>query len=297
MRIGAILTAAAMAFGLVLTSTDADAQRRRRRRGRSQQPQRQETPHSDAIAPAISEIQWGWSRQELLNYFTQKIRQDYRDRIREAPGAIEADAIRHERDQRIQRVRRSVTEFRGQTSGYDSGFLRDEFSHNNNESMIRVRSDNADDFYFFINDRLWKWYRAFDASVFRGADWPQFQQALQGRFGPSVTRNGAIVEGGEEREWIEWQDDTTRARALDNTTFYGFYCLVFEEKATLNRLDELRTNRSRRGRGSHALVDAVTMQESGGDANSNIVDRITGNIRVRENAPEEDGDMSSMRRR
>lgn len=273
---------------LAWSAGDADAQRRRRR---GRQPAEERTPHSDAIAPALGEIQWGWTKRQLLEYFTRKIRAEYQPRINKARDAMTEDRLRHERDQRIRRMRESYVEFRGQTSGYDSGFLRDEFTHNNGEAMIRVRSENADDYYFFINDHLWKWYRAFDASVFEGADWEQFGQALQARFGPARERTGSLVEGGDERTWLEWQDDTTRARAIDNNTFYGFYCLVFEEKATLERLGELRRNRRRRGRNSHALVDAVTGdgdEAANPDANADIVDRITGNIRNRQDAPDND---------
>ncbi len=279
--------ASTFVVGLLLWSaSDADAQRRRRR-----QRAEERTPHSAAIAPALGEIQWGWSKRQLLEHFTRKIRAEYQPRINKARDAMTEDRLRHERDQRIRRMRESYIEFRGQTSGYDSGFLRDEFTHNNGEAMIRVRSENADDYYFFIRGRLWKWYRAFDAAVFQGADWQQFGEALQARFGPARERRGTLVEGGDERTWLEWQDDTTRARAIDNNTFYGFYCLVFEEKATLARLGELRRNRRRRGRSSHALVDAVTGdgdEASNPDANPDIVDRITGHIRNRQDAPDTD---------
>ncbi len=278
------VVSSAFLVGALAWTTDGDAQRRRRRA-----PRAEVTPQSEAIAPALGEVRWGWSRQRLTKYFSNKIRREYQPRINKARDAMTEDALRHERDQRVRRMRRSYTEFNGRTSGHDSGFLRDEFTHNNNEAMMNVRSDNADDYYFFINGRLWKWYRAFDASVFQGADWDQFSAALQGRFGEGRTRRGALIEGGDERQWLEWQNDDTRARAIDNNTFYGFYCLVFEEKATVARLGELRTNKRRTGRRRHALVDAVTADDDveGDDAHSDIVDRITGNIRRRQDAPED----------
>ncbi|MEM9074691.1 MAG: hypothetical protein AAGE52_39715 [Myxococcota bacterium] len=290
-RVVAGVLTSSFVVGVALWSTgDADAQRRRRR-GRQAQPRAEQTPHSEAIAPALGDVEWGWSKRQLLGYFTKKLRAEYQPRINKARDAMTEDRLRHERDQRIRRMRDSYVSFTGQTSGYDSGFLRDEFSHNNSESMVRVRSDNADDYYFFIRGRLWKWYRAFDSSVFQGADWAQFGEALQGRFGPARERTGALVEGGDSRTWLEWQDDATRARAIDNNTFYGFYCLVFEDKGTLSRLGELRTNEQRRGRRSHALVDAVTgdgEEAENPDAHADIVDRITGNIRNRQDAPDND---------
>lgn len=279
----------AFLVGAIAWSADGDAQRRRRRAPRAEQ-----TPTSEAIAPALGDVKWGWSRQQLTKYFSNRIRRDYQPRINKARDAMTEDALRHERDQRIRRMRSSYVEFNGRTSGHDSGFLRDEFTHNNGEAMMSVRGDNADDYYFFIRGRLWKWYRAFDASVFQGADWDQFSAALQGRFGEGRVRRGSLIEGGDERQWLEWQNADTRARAIDNTTFYGFYCLVFEEKATVARLGELRTNKRQTGRGRHALVEAVTAGDDveGDDAHSDIVDRITGNIRRRQDAPSMDSSMN-----
>lgn len=279
-------------MGLLSYGGDADAQRRRRRAA----PAAEVTPQSDAIAGALGPIEWGWTRRQLVDHFSRALRAEYQPQIHKARDAMTADRYRHELNQKVQRIRESVIQFNGRTTGYDSGFLRDEFTHRNNESMVRVRSENADDYYFFINDRLWKWYRAFDASVFEGADFAQFSTALQGRFGEGRTRSGAQTEGGQEKQWVEWQDANTRLRALDNTTFYGFYCLVFEEKATLENLASLRTNKQQRGRGSHALVDAVTSGEraENPDSNADVVDRITGNIRRRNNAPEDSSMGSSM---
>ncbi|MEO0325562.1 MAG: hypothetical protein AAF447_21575, partial [Myxococcota bacterium] len=179
--------------------------------------------------------------------------------------------------------------FNGRASGHDSGFLRDEFTHNNGESMRRVRGENTEDFYFFIRGRLWKWYRAFDAQVFEGADFAQFRDALEGRFGPGVLRRGQLHEAAEEREWIEWRDARTRLRAVDNTTFYGFYCLVFESRDTLRRLPQLRRNRPRARQGAHPLVEQVTREPGDAPAperHEDIIDRITGNDR--RPAPSED---------
>lgn len=279
-----VLASAFLAGGLMWSANDADAQRRRRR-----QPAAERTPMSDAVEPALNGIEWGWSRRELTKHHSAKIHRDFRERLHKARDAMTQDAIRHERDQILRRMRESYVEFNGRTTGYDSGFLRDEFTHRNNEAMLRVRGDNGEDYFFFINGRLWKWYHAFDASVFQGADFEQFTAALARRFGEGRLRTGALVEHADERQWMEWQDANTRVRAVDNTTFYGFYGLVFEDKATLARLGELRQNRQRRGRGDHALVNAVTADEDDqtGDSHSDIVDRITGNIRNRRDAPAE----------
>ncbi len=291
--VGMLMSAFVVGGTLALATSDADAQRRGRRGRRGQQQRAPQAPHSDAIAPYLGQVEWGWSRDQLVEYYTQKIRAEYQERIRKAHNHTDQDRLVHERNRDVRRLRRNVVRFNGRTTGYDSGFLKDEFTHNNNEEMIRVRGDNADDYFFFIDGKLWKWYHAFDASVFSGADWETFKTALARRFGEGLERTGKLHEHADERTWVEWQDENTRARALDNTTFYGFYCLVFESKETLAQLDQLRSNSTRRrDDDGHALVNAVTgdpeEDTTDRDEHADIVDRITGNNRRRRQAPNED---------
>ncbi len=286
---------------------DAEAQRGRRgaqrRRGATAAAAPQEAPDSAAIAPALEEagIRWGLSPRESFDHFTKQLSERYRPRIAKAPGAIEEDRLRNEMTAEQQRMRRTFTRFTGQATGWDSSFLRDEFTHGNNEAMLIVREEefHATSHYFFINERLWKRYQAYDASAFGGATFEQFAAAIQRRFGQGVERTGALVEGRPPTRWIEWQDATTRLRAIDQTRFYGFFCLVFEDKATLAQLPTLRTHTIQRQQAGSALVDSVIRDDSeashaggtgGGDAHADIADRLTGTIRRRADAP--DGTMA-----
>lgn len=247
-------------------------------------------PHSDGISGAMGDLEWGMTKQQLMRHFINEVKGKYRKKLAKATGAIEEDRIRHDMNEEIRRIRDSYVEFDGTTTGWDVSFLQDEFTHHNSEAMIVVRDDKAQNFYFLINNRFWKWYRAFNQEVFAGASFDQFAQALQGRFGEAKENQGSIHEGGAEKHWLQWQDNKTHLRAVDNTTFYGFYCLVFEDKSTLSRLDQLRTHRGDDGNNRHSLVDAVTSGEDSSDSDSNqdIVDRITGKIRKRRQAPEDE---------
>ena len=270
-------------FIVGLVTYDTEAQRRRRQR----QQRVEQAPESEGIAEALGELRWGMTNREVYNHFVRKIREAYSERLNKARDAMQEDRLRAAMNNEIQRIRRSYVRFNGQTTGWDVSFLRDEFTHGNNESLLVVRDGNSQNFYFFINDRLWKWYKAFDASVFAGQSFEQFARALQGRFGEALERTGRLTDRGTEKRWLEWQDRSSRLRAVDENRFYGFYCLVFEDKSTVSRLDELRSNTIRRNDGSHALVDAVTQDSEAQLENQDVVDRITGRIRRRTQAPEE----------
>ena len=157
--------------------------------------------------------------------------------------------------------------------------------------MLVIKDDNSQNFYFFIGGRLWKWYKAFDAAVFPADNFGTFSTAVQKKFGTARDAEGELRPGAGKRHWLEWQDDKTRLRAVDETDFYGFYSLVFEDKGTLDNLARLRSNEGEPEKKGHSVVESVTADIDGRELGRrpNIVDRITGKIREREDAPEPAG--------
>jgi hypothetical protein len=283
-RLPIVLTVVATLLCLLAVSTEAQRSTRRGRRGRRAPAGQQAAPQSAAIAEALGELRWGMEPREVHAHFEGVIRERYRERLAKAPGAIEEDRLRQEQQDEVRALRESYVRFTGERTGWDLSFLQGEFTHGNRESMLAFRDGNSQNFYFFIGGRLWKWFKAFDAAVFQGRTFDQFAEAIQGRFGRAADREGRLVEGGPEQHWLEWQDRTTRLRAVDQTRFYGFYCLVFEDKETLERIDTLRTNTVQvQNRGQHALVESVIVPQGGeeSDNNADIADRISGNIRRR----------------
>jgi hypothetical protein len=73
---------------------------------------------------------------------------------------------------------------------------------------------------------------------------------------------------------------------VDNNEFYGFYCLILEDPKTVAQLAKLRKIQPKEAIATDTLVDMVA-DESNGDQNADIADRITGEIR-RHDSPEVD---------
>lgn len=255
-----------------------------------------QAPASPEIAKSLADVKWGMSKDEVEKVFIDKIKTKYKPLIAKTKDAVEEDRLRQVAKQELSRVREGYVEFDGKSTGWDVSFLKGEFSQKNDEAMLVVRDENSQNFYFFIEGKLWKWYKAFDASVFPANNFSTFAGAVQRRFGDAKEAKGELRKGAGERQWLEWQDKETRLRAVDETDFYGFYCLVFESKDTLGNLAKLRTVHDDRGDGKHALVEAVTTDDTAAedsDDSSNIVDRITGKIRKREDAPETTSETAS----
>lgn len=280
-------------LAVLLVASAADAEKRKK--GRHKKAGK--TPTSQEIAKSMGDLRWGMSRQDLQKKFINDVKKKYRPLVAKTHDAVEEDRLRREAAAEIKRIKDGNVEFNGRSTGWDVSFIKGEFTHNNDEAMLVVRDGNSQNFYFFIGDRLWKWYKAFDAAVFPANNFNAFAGAVQRRFGKAKDVNAEMRDGEGSRHWLEWQDKKTRLRAVDETDFYGFYCLVFEEKGTLDKLASLRSNKSDRGEKRHALVESVTSgDEANPDESANIVDRITGRMRQREQAPEPAESRSAKRR-
>ncbi|MEM7435960.1 MAG: hypothetical protein AAF436_12465 [Myxococcota bacterium] len=234
-----------------------------------------------ALEDSMGAIEWGWSPKQVYRQLKKEIEQSYQEPISKTTDAIEEDRIRHRMAQETRQIRDSYFEFDGTPSAYDSSYLKGEFTANNGESLLRVRTKNTQDFFFFINDKLWKRYRAFDTSVFEGASFDEFGAALQKRYGKAKKKKGELTPGAASTQWLEWKEPRVQARAVDNNEFYGFYCLVLEDPRVAARIDTLRKNKPAKGKDSGALVNMVA-EGNGDDQNADIADRITGEIRRQE---------------
>ncbi|TNF61369.1 MAG: hypothetical protein EP303_05760 [Deltaproteobacteria bacterium] len=236
---------------------------------------------ASALEQSMGDIQWGWTPKQVYRHLKKNIEASYEEPISKTTDAIEEDRLRHKMAEETRQIRDSYFEFDGTPSAYDSGYLKGEFTHKNGESLLRVRTKNTQDYFFFINDRLWKRYRAFDASVFEGASFAQFGAALQQRYGKAKKKSGALVPGGEPTQWYEWKESRVLARAVDNNEFYGFYCLILEDPKTVARLGKLRKNKVEQAETNGTLVDMVA-DDSDEDQHADIADRISGEIRRHE---------------
>jgi hypothetical protein len=250
----------------------------------------EKVPVSAEISKSMADLTWGMSKDELQKKLIDKVKEHYKPLVAKTRDAVEEDRLREAANNEIKRIKDSFVEFRGTSTGWDVSFLRGEFTHGNDESMLVMKDQNSQNIYFIIGGKLWKWYKAFDAEVFPAQNFAAFAGAVQRRFGPAKEARGELIPGSGERHWLEWQDDSTRLRAVDQTDFYGFYCLVFEQKATVANLARLRGNTKEVGDKQHAMIEAVTAKGGTADPDNSpdIADRISGNIRAR-NEPASSG--------
>jgi len=272
-RVCVVITAAFFAVAFSATSAAADNKKKTKPASASQ------APTSAKIAESMGDLRWGMSKDDLERKFKADVKAKYQPLIAKTKSAIEEDHLREQERDELAAISKGYVEFDGRTTGWDVSFLKGEFAHKTNESMLVVRDGNSQNFYFLMDGKFWKWYKAFDAAVFPADDFAAFEKAIEHRFGPSKSVRAALRPGEDERQWLEWQDPKTRLRAIDQTDFYGFYCLVFEQKATVDQLARLREGADPGSAGpkKHTLVESVTANpDAHTDGEADIADRISG---------------------
>lgn len=237
-------------------------------------------PKSDQIAPMIAEYNWGMTHEDVLKILTKKIEDEYREKMAKAGDPIKEDKLHLTMRSKIKALQESYIEFTGQITGFDSSLVKNEYTHHNDEAMIVFPKDlkvgrKWDDYFLFIGDRLWKIFRAFDAEMFPGLKWQDVQNAMVVKFGadPYMLKKFDEDTHAVHILGLQWQEPKTLMTLLDYTTFYGIFCLRFEDKNMLGQIDSLRVNKPRE-ESKAGIVDAIT-EGTSSDASADIVDRLT----------------------
>jgi hypothetical protein len=272
-------------FTVGVFALSAEAQRRGRGRGRTNQAAAQPTepPNSEQIAAELGVIQWGWTHDQVIETYRRRLAAEYLPLLKNK-GQVEQDRLMQQRDAVIASFRRSYLLLNGTPPQrrWDTSFVGSEYTHNNNESMLVYEDTRTGvrEFFFFFNDRLWKRFQA--RSVPRGAqvDFSTFVTSLDGLFGAPGLRR-MRTDQADRIEAVFWQNPATRLRVIDHSTFYGAFCLVYEDKSVLARLSELRRNMPAKVDNATpgSLPQETVMGNVDSDNNTDIVDRVTGKIR------------------
>ena len=232
-------------------------------------------PVSAAISEQMEGIPWGMHYKAVLARFEDRIREKYKDQLKNADGAVEEDRIRTNMMREIGKLKKSFVKFDGQRTGFEGDMVEKEFTHNNGESMLRWDAGKYLEYMFFFNGRFWKRIRSFRKDSFSDdITFEIFVSTLINRFG-----NGKeIFNDMNALTEVKWQNKNTYLSAYDKSGFYGVYCLDFVAKATQDNLSKLRTNRGRgKGKAEENVSSMVTSVTSGGlsDKHTSVIDSYT----------------------
>jgi hypothetical protein len=228
------------------------------------------------------DFKWGMSPDEVLAKMVQKLESTFDERLKKtATDPARQDRVRKEMRAEVDKVKQnSLVKFTGQKTGYDVSIIDQEFTQNAGESMLVAKEDNATRYFFFVEDRLYKMFVAFDKDMLEGKTFKDFGQLMQARFGKArdvyvdERSKAGVTHKLDHYLWTTKGGDVLRL--VDRSAFYDVYCLVIYDGNVAQRQAEV-AKAHRKVERSDALVDAVTSKPlNNRDENDNVIDRITG---------------------
>lgn len=234
--------------------------------------------NSSAVQTLLGGLKWGLTSEQVIAHVVKQVSAGYSERLAKEKDPLQQDQIRRQRDAEIKKVQSTLIHFRGTPTPWDVSLVDDEFAHRNDESML-VRWTRRDRrFYFFHHNRLWKLYIAFNADLYRDKTFEDFAALMERRFGPAERKYKANLKGEAVMSHLQWPSfGNTTLIALDNTGFYGNFCLVLLDRQRAAKVQAARRAHTPTHRRGDPLVgSAIRPASSDIDVNSDIVDRITG---------------------
>jgi hypothetical protein len=193
---------------------------------------------AQAIGKAMGNLRWGMSDTDVARVAKTRLAEQYAGKIKKAKGATKAGLERELASK--QKAIGGVFEFSGKKSRWDSSAVAGEFGYGTDESMLMVDDGESENYYFFLDGRLWKWVKLYPTSQFGGKSFSKFSGAIEKKFGKGYKKESELNGSSKRYTFLEFLDRNSRLRAVDRSGDANKYSLVFEEMATVRQIAQLR---------------------------------------------------------
>lgn len=169
--------------------------------------------------PSWNGLEFGVSRERVLAFLQERIRQRYEAQVRETRDVAVQDRLKRARDAEIAGVGSDFVEFTGQQTGWDISVVRGEFAHGTGESMLHIQEGKDHYYFFFKKDVFYKVIRT-------GVDRPMASlvEDLSRVYGPPahIEHQDAEARSGVRR--ARWEQGILGVSVEDRTRLYQ--CLL-----------------------------------------------------------------------
>ncbi len=222
------------------------------------------------LGGVLDDIEWGDDKETVL----EKIRSAKLNELRD-DDRLRADqrAMQTARQQALDRMRHiedSYTVLEGDRTGFEVSVIAPEFTADNNESMLRVRDNIAQRFYFFLEGEFYKLVIAYDEEHIENVGFQNFVEQTGQQYGsPSSTGD----------ETVTWRDSDHLLTVRDQRSYFGTYTMTFSDRERVEELE--RAGETFGGNdeepedvGVSERVEAVTTP--GEDESQGVVDDMIG---------------------
>ena len=201
-----------------------------------------------AVGELAGKFKWGMSPEDAQKLIADGIHAKYADMIKKEPDIYKQDQLRKDEGEEVQKVKDSYVKFDGITPGareWGTSIVQSEFAPRNDESMMTLWEKDQRRFLFFWHDKLYKQYIAFNAEhpVFAGKSFDDFAKLIQNRYGPAEMKFTQMKTKQDMKlDHLEWPAaGEYQLYAIDQSEFYGNFCLVLFNPATARDVEKARS--------------------------------------------------------
>jgi hypothetical protein len=193
------------------------------------------------IAIAMGDLRWGLSEREVSSYAKRQLNEHYSAEIAKTKDAGKQSKLKADLKQAQSEVDKSLTNFEGGHSRWDSSPVAGEFTYDNNESMLVAhdKQQGADSYFFFVNGHLWKHVQVLDKHA-AGGDFKKFSHNVEDKYGKGRAKKAEVTPGQGPSQFVEYLDRNSRMRAVDESAKRGGFAMIYEEMATVRELASTR---------------------------------------------------------
>jgi hypothetical protein len=215
------------------------------------------------LSAVLQGLKWGDSVEAVQTALKKRIETRYAKLLEETSEALEQRELRGRLNREVQDLLAGYTKFDGQKTAFEVGVVGEEFKHGTGESVLMVRENKADRYFFFIGGKLWKLFVSYSADTIKDVKFADFVEKTRKKYG----RPFKIEKAGQGNDRVatraEWRDRQTLLEARDRTAFFQTYTLSFSHRPVRERIEDLR-GKPATGRTSDpadALIEAATKEK------------------------------------
>ncbi len=232
------------------------------------------------ISHVLGLLDWGNASAAVLDTIRLEVTVRYEAKFKELRDPLEIDRAMRRKAEELAAIDKTLVHFTGQRTGYESSLIAHDFVSNADEAMLRVDDAEAQRYYFFRNDRLWKVLVAYSTSASRNVPFGDFVRQVQEKHGRPTAVDWSTPKGGAKAlRAAHWEDATTHLVAEDRTEFFGTFCMKFLDRTEGLTLEAARAQRpeSERATDDPGVASALAeITSDGAGSDDTVVDRLTG---------------------
>jgi hypothetical protein len=229
-------------------------------------------------------LQLGMTDKDLAEFYDKVLDEDYKPLYKRVPIGPEMKALDAALSEQKSAFRRSVVDLSVPT-GMGSGPLKTEFNSIKGEMLMSLNRAGVTRYFFFAKDGGMsaspsRTYKIYDTIPLKeggelGATFQDAVTILSKRFGVGGRVLAADPAHGRENTVVDWQDATTRIRAIDRSD-EKLVALVFENRAASDRLAAIRAQNKSDDGAVDPSIQAITRPGAIVDPNASAADAYTG---------------------